>query len=161
MSITAILKLLVSCLKLISCASELFKAYSCASELIQLSVIFLLLVKFLYLNLNAPIAAKVVCFSRLLKCLRSLYDKQCGPRSDCSCSGSTLFAHILNWLVMLGNYLQQTTSANDIFKCFFFLGALRVNQLQKTGLLRKFKCKIFKIHIGMKTILGNENLLGV
>ena len=29
------------------------------------------------------------------------------------CSGSTLFASILNWLVMLGNYLQQTTSADD------------------------------------------------
>ena len=27
-------------------------------------------------------ATKVVCFSRLLKCLRSLYGKQCGPRSD-------------------------------------------------------------------------------
>ena len=36
------------------------------------------------LALNAPIATKVVCFSRLLKCLRSLYGKQCGPRSDCS-----------------------------------------------------------------------------
>ena len=36
------------------------------------------------LPLNAPIATKVVCFSRLLKCLRSLYGKQCGPRSDCS-----------------------------------------------------------------------------
>ena len=35
-------------------------------------------------NLNAPMATKVVCFSRLLKCLRSLYGKQCGPRSDCS-----------------------------------------------------------------------------
>ena len=34
--------------------------------------------------LNKPIATKVVCFSRLLKCLRSLYGKQCGPRSDCS-----------------------------------------------------------------------------
>ena len=32
----------------------------------------------------APIAAEVVCFSCLLKCLRSLYGKQCGPRSDCS-----------------------------------------------------------------------------
>ena len=31
------------------------------------------------------------------------------------CSGSTLFASILNSLVMLGNYLQQTTSANGIF----------------------------------------------
>ena len=36
------------------------------------------------LALKAPIATKVVCFSRLLKYLRSLYDKQCGPRSDCS-----------------------------------------------------------------------------
>ena len=43
------------------------------------------------------------------------------------CSGSTLFASILNWSVMLGNYLQQTTSADNIFRCLFFLGALRVN----------------------------------
>ena len=35
------------------------------------------------LTLNAPIATTVVCFSRLLKCLRSLYGKQYGPRSDC------------------------------------------------------------------------------
>ena len=41
------------------------------------------------------------------------------------CSGSTLFASILNSSVMLGNYLQQTTSADDIFRCIF-LGALRV-----------------------------------
>ena len=33
------------------------------------------------------------------------------------CSWSTLFASILNSSVMLGNYLQQTTSADDIFKC--------------------------------------------
>ena len=38
------------------------------------------------------------------------------------CSGSTLFASILNLSVILGNYLQQTTSADDIFR-----GALRVN----------------------------------
>ena len=43
------------------------------------------------------------------------------------CSGFTLFASILNLSVMLGNYLQQTTSANDIFRCIFFLGTLRVN----------------------------------
>ena len=43
------------------------------------------------------------------------------------CSGSTLFASILNSSVMLGNYLQQTTSADAIFRCIFFLGALRVN----------------------------------
>ena len=43
------------------------------------------------------------------------------------CSWSMLFASILNSSVMLGNYLQQTTSADDIFRCIFFLGALRVN----------------------------------
>ena len=42
------------------------------------------------------------------------------------CSGSTLFASILNSSVTLGNYLQQTTLADDIFRCIF-LGALRVN----------------------------------
>ena len=41
------------------------------------------------------------------------------------CSGSTLFASILNLSVILGNYLQQTTSADDIFRCIFFLGALK------------------------------------
>ena len=73
------------------------------------------------LTLNAPIATKIVCFSRLLNCFRSLYGEQCGPRSDCS--GSTLFASILNSSVLVGNYLQQTTSDA------FFLGALRVNFL--------------------------------
>ena len=36
------------------------------------------------------------------------------------CFGSILFTSILNLSVMLGNYLQQTTSADDIFKCIFF-----------------------------------------
>ena len=36
------------------------------------------------------------------------------------CSGSTLFASILNLSVMIGNYLQQTTSADDIFIFIFF-----------------------------------------
>ena len=35
------------------------------------------------------------------------------------CSGSRLFASILNLSVMLGNYLQQTTLADDIFRCIF------------------------------------------
>ena len=38
------------------------------------------------------------------------------------CSGSTLFASILNSSVMLGNYLQQTT-----FSGAFFLRTLRVD----------------------------------
>ena len=35
------------------------------------------------------------------------------------CSGSMLFTSILNSSVMLGNYLQQTTSADNIFRRFF------------------------------------------
>ena len=35
------------------------------------------------------------------------------------CSGSKLFASVLNSSVMVGNYLQQTTSADDIFRCIF------------------------------------------
>ena len=37
------------------------------------------------------------------------------------CSGSTLFASILNTLVMLGNYLQQTTFS-DAFLSWRFKG---------------------------------------
>ena len=36
------------------------------------------------------------------------------------CSGSPLFAPILNISVKLGNFLQQTTLADDIFRCIFF-----------------------------------------
>ena len=46
----------------------------------------------IFLALNAPTATKCLCFSRLMKCLRSLYGKQCGPRSDCS---SVLGPHCL------------------------------------------------------------------
>ena len=45
------------------------------------------------LTFNAPIATKVVCFSRLLKCLSSLYGKECGPRSDCSYRSSLFWVH--------------------------------------------------------------------
>ena len=37
------------------------------------------------------------------------------------CSGSMLFASILNSSEMLGYYWQQTTSADNIFRCIFFL----------------------------------------
>ena len=37
------------------------------------------------------------------------------------CSGSTVFASILKSSVMLVNYLQQTTSADNIFRGIFFL----------------------------------------
>ena len=47
------------------------------------------------------------------------------------CSGSTLSAFIPNSSVMFGNYLQQTTSADDIFRCIF-LGPLRVKEISGT-----------------------------
>ena len=56
------------------------------------------------------------------------------------CSGSTLFASILNLSVILGSYLQQTTSADDIFRCIFswhFKGIF----LQQNIHLASFYCK--------------------
>ena len=55
------------------------------------------------------------------------------------CSGSKMFASILNSSVMLGNYLQQTTSADDIFRSIFFLGALRVKTHFKIAHILKGK----------------------
>ena len=49
------------------------------------------------------------------------------------CSGSTLYVSVLNLSVMLGNYLQQTTSADNIFICIFVLGALRVKGKYSVG----------------------------
>ena len=63
--------------------------------------------------------------SRLLKCFRSSMTNSVDPDQTAPigavCSGSTLFASILISSVMLGNYLQQTISADDIFRCIFFL----------------------------------------
>ena len=41
--------------------------------------------------------------------------------TDQTAPGSTLVDSIFNSSVSLGNYLQQTTSADDIFRCIFFL----------------------------------------
>ena len=44
------------------------------------------------------------------------------------CSGPRLFASILSLSVMLGNYLQQTTLADDIhFQMHFFSWRFKVN----------------------------------
>ena len=76
-----------------------------------------------HLTLNVPIAAKVVCFSHLLKRLRSLYGNSVDPDQTAPigavCSGSMLFASILNLSVIQGNYLLQTTLADNIFRCIF------------------------------------------
>ena len=50
------------------------------------------------------------------------------------CSGSTLFASTLNSSVMLGNFLQQTISAEDIFRCTF--------SCRFKGLFTYFRCFI-------------------
>ena len=47
--------------------------------------------------------------------------------TDQTAPGSTLVDSIFNSSVTLGNYLQQTTSADDIFRCIFFFCAFRVN----------------------------------
>ena len=76
-----------------------------------------------YLAIINP--TKVVCFSRLLKCLRTSMANSVDPDQTASigkvCSSPTLLASLLNLSIMLGNYLQQTTSADDIFRCIFFL----------------------------------------
>ena len=72
------------------------------------------------LTLNAPNPTKVVCFSHLLKCLRSLYGKPCGPRSDCS--GSTLLASILNSSI----FFAADDFSRRHFQIYFFLDTLRV-----------------------------------
>ena len=69
------------------------------------------------------------------------------------CSGSTLFASILNLSVVLGNYLQQTTSADDIFRCIFFLALLRVNLLC-TVKPQKFELLFFEMLANLNLISG-------
>ena len=44
------------------------------------------------------------------------------------CSGSTIFASMLYFQAMLGNYLQQDFSRRH-FQMHFFLGSLRVNTI--------------------------------
>ena len=53
------------------------------------------------------------------------------------CSWSTLFASILNSSVMLGDYLQQTTSADDIFRCIFFVKKQYIQFHQLMNLVSK------------------------
>ena len=70
------------------------------------------------------------------------------------CSGSRLFASLLNSSVMLGNYLQQTKSADDIFRCIFFLGALRVKLFAYWVILQALlsSADFFKINFSEKFI---------
>ena len=58
------------------------------------------------------------------------------------CSGSTQFASLLNSSVKLGNYLQQTTSADNIF----FLGALRIKKDNNTQ-IKDFKSMFYHLEL--------------
>ena len=84
-------------------------------------------------TLNAPIATKVVCFSRLLKCLRSLYGKQCGPRSDCCYRSSLFCVNAVCFYTYFVSNVRQLFAADDFsrrhFQMHFFLGALRFKML--------------------------------
>ena len=84
------------------------------------------------------------------------------------CSGSTLFASVLNLSVMLGKYLQQTTSADDIFRCIFFL-ALNGLKVHNQERLEKILIIHFKPQTGLfnfrvakiRVILQNNQVGGV
>ena len=52
-------------------------------------------------SLKAPVTTNVSCFCDLLKCFRSLYNKQCGLRSDCSMIEGSLRTQEINFRVYL------------------------------------------------------------
>ena len=98
-------------------------------------------------NQTKPIATKVVIFSSaemFKKPLANSVDPDQAASLGAICSGCTLFASILNLSVMLGNYLQQTTSADAItrqhFQMHFFLGALRVKGFLHSSVFRYICC---------------------
>ena len=95
------------------------------------------------LTLNMPIATKVVCYSRLLECLRSLYGKQCGPRSDCSYRSSLFWVHTACFYTLFVSNVRQLFAADDFsrrhFQMHFFLGALRVF---KSSFLQFFRSRV-------------------
>ena len=71
------------------------------------------------LTLNAPIATKVVCFSRLLKYLRSLYGKQCEPRSDCSYRSSLFWVHAVCFYTPFVSNVRQLFAADNFSRRHF------------------------------------------
>ena len=73
----------------------------------------------LFLTHNPPIATKVVCFSRLLKSLRSLYGKQCGPRSDSSYRSSLFWVHAVFFYTYFVSNARQLFAADDLSRRHF------------------------------------------
>ena len=59
---------------------------------------------------------------------------------------------------MLGNYLQQTISADDIFRCIFFLALLGLNYLVSANVVLSY----IKSEIGVnRSVLGVLNYHGL
>ena len=84
------------------------------------------------LTLNVPIATKVICFFCLLKCLRSLYGKLCGPMSYCFYRSSLFWVHVVCFFTWFVSNARQLFAADAFsrrhFQIHFFLSALRVNR---------------------------------
>ena len=80
-------------------------------------------------QLQQKSSALLVCWNGKEASMANRVDPDQTAPIGAVCSGSTLFASTLNSSVMLGNYLQQTTSTDDIFRCIFFLAALRVKNV--------------------------------
>ena len=99
------------------------------------------------LTLKAPISTKDVCFSRLLKCLRSLYGKQCGPRSDCSYRNSLFWVQAVCFYTQFISNVRQLFAADNFnrrhFQMHFFLGTLSVKIFNE---LAKFYCNYWVEH---------------
>ena len=68
------------------------------------------------------LSAFLVCWNVLEASMANSVDPDQTAPIGAVCFGSTLlFASMLNSSVMLGIYLQQMTSADNIFRWFFFL----------------------------------------
>ena len=61
----------------------------------------------------------VVCFTRLLKCLRSLYGKRSGPRSDCSYRSSLFWVHAVCFYTYFVSNVRQLFAADDFSRQHF------------------------------------------
>ena len=76
------------------------------------------------------------------------------------CSGSMLFASLLNLAVMLGNYLQHTTYSRRHFQMDFFLGALRVNLKKKQKIIHDSLSAVYLSSCHTPVYLPRTSLTG-
>ena len=114
-----------------NCDHRMPAVSQCVRSLLKLSLtIRSAFIRGFNLTLNAPIATKVVCFSRLPKCLRSLYGEPCGPRTDCSYRSSLFWVHTVCFYTYFLSIARQLFAADDFsrqhFRMHFLFGALKV-----------------------------------